>query len=98
MKNTIKDIFLMGVGAASLTRKKAEKTIKGLVKNDVINNKQAKEAVDIVMREADKIKSILEQEGRKETAGLKKKAIRKSRSTKKKIGKAASKAVRRLTK
>ena len=32
MKNAIKNVFLMGIGAASLTKKKAEETVKVFVK------------------------------------------------------------------
>ena len=43
MKDIIKKSFLLGLGAATLTKKQAEKMVKGLVKNNVVTAKEGKE-------------------------------------------------------
>ena len=86
VKNAIKNIFLMGVGAASITKKKAQETVKVFVKKGVIDNKQAKEVIDRIMREAGKVKDKLKKEGAKEV-----------KKVKKKISVTKTKAVRRVS-
>lgn len=96
MKDAIKNIFLMGVGAASLTKKKAEATVKVFVKKGIINNKQAKEIINRVMNETNKVRSRLMREGRKEIRRVKKKVLGAGKKARKKISKSVSKATRKI--
>ena len=99
MKDAIKNMFLMGVGAVSVTRKKAEAVVKVFVKKGVINNNQAKEIIGRVMKEAEKVKNRLKKEGVKEIrrvrgkiTSARKKAMNKISAT---VNKAARKIVRK---
>ena len=96
MKEMIKDVFLMGIGAASLTKKKAEKTIIRLVKKGAIDRKQAKEILDKIMSEAKKAKERLKKEGKKEIKIAKKKIISKGRKVKNKIKKSIARTARNI--
>ncbi|MBD3164854.1 hypothetical protein GF323_06675 [Candidatus Woesearchaeota archaeon] len=87
MKETIRDIFLMGVGAASLTRKKAENTVRALVKKGILDNKQSGEIINRMMREKAKIQERLKKEGTAEV-----------RKTRKKISKDINSLTRNLAK
>jgi polyhydroxyalkanoate synthesis regulator phasin len=83
VKKAIEELFLMGLGAARITRNKAEKTINVFLKNGMIDNKEAKAIVNKVMSEAEKVKNMLNKEGLKE-----------AKQIKEKLGKASSNAVK----
>lgn len=95
MKNAIKDLFLMGIGAASLTKKKAEETVKVFVKKGIINNKQANELIGRVMRETEKVKNKLRKEGVKEIKKVKKNIASVKKKATDKVNNAARKVVRK---
>ena len=96
MKNAIKNVFLMGLGAASLTKKKAEATVKVFVKKGVIDNKQAREIIDRVMTETNKVKDKLKKEGKKQLGKVKKKAVAKGNQIKKRASKVIKKTGRKI--
>ncbi len=96
MKNEIKNMFLMGVGAASLTKKKAEKTIKIFVKKGVIDNKQAREIIEKVMKETNKVKSKLKKEGAREVKKVKKKIVSTKKKATKKVKRTVKSAARKI--
>lgn len=102
MKDAIKELFLLGVGAASLTRKKAEKTLKVFVKKGVINKKQAREVLTRIMKETTKVRRVLRKEGEQEMKRMKrelsKTGKKASRKVNRKIHKAGKKVVRRALK
>lgn len=54
MKQLIKKAFLLGLGAASLTKAQAEKRIKTLVKKSAINTKDSRELLKKVVVAANK--------------------------------------------
>ena len=69
MNEIIRKAILIGVGAASLTKEKAEKAIKGFVKKGKINSKEGKALVMVLLGEAKKEKarlsSLMKTEGKK---------------------------------
>ena len=86
MRDAIKNVFLMGIGAATITRRKAEETIKVFVKNGTINRKQANELVARVMRESKRIQNKLKREGSKEIARVKRNVITTGKKVTKEVG------------
>ena len=53
MKGIVKKSFLLGLGAASLTKKQAEKAIKGLVRKNAVTIKESREMLKKVSKVAD---------------------------------------------
>ncbi len=56
----------MGVGAASISKKKAENILNKFVKKGIVDNKQANDLIKKIMSEADKAKRKLVREGSRE--------------------------------
>ncbi len=54
MKGIIKKAFLLGLGAATLTKAAAEKQLKALVKKKVVSSKDGKDMLGKILKEADK--------------------------------------------
>ena len=52
MKEIIKKSFLLGLGAATLTKNQAEKIIKGLVKKNAVTIKEGRDMLKRVKKEA----------------------------------------------
>jgi len=96
MKNEIKSIFLVGLGAARLTRTKAEKVLKAFVKQGAITKNQARELTGNMMKEAAKAKRMLKKEGSKEYILLKKKIMQLQMKGKKKISTGVHSVTRRI--
>ena len=90
MKGLIKKAFLMGLGAASLTKAQAEKKIKGLVKKGALNTKDSRAMLKKVLAEANKERKRIQQFGKAEAkriqAKLSKVSRPKTKRLKKKIG------------
>ncbi|MCK5281961.1 MAG: hypothetical protein KAK00_01000 [Nanoarchaeota archaeon] len=96
MKNAIKDMFLMGLGAARLTKKMAEDRVKVFVKKGLINKGQAKEIINKIMSEANKAKDKLKKEGEKEVGRVKRKIITKGKIAGKKLSKGINSLSRKI--
>lgn len=66
MKEIIKKSFLLGLGAATLTKNQAEKMIKSLVKKNAVTAKDGREMLKKIKKEAlnesNRIKNIAEKE------------------------------------
>jgi polyhydroxyalkanoate synthesis regulator phasin len=60
MKDVLKKGFILGLGAASLTKKKAEKTINSIVKAGNLTKNEGKQMITTVLREANKQRKALE--------------------------------------
>jgi polyhydroxyalkanoate synthesis regulator phasin len=60
MKNLLKKFAYIGIGAASITRKKAQKAVKVLTKEGAISAKQGKKLLTKMVKEADKERKRLE--------------------------------------
>ncbi len=90
MKGLIKKAFLIGLGAASLTKAQAEKKIKGLVKKGALNTKDGRDMLRKVLAEANKERKRIQQFGKAEVGRVKAKLSKVSRPkvkrVKKKIG------------
>ncbi|MBW2983565.1 hypothetical protein KY361_00440 [Candidatus Woesearchaeota archaeon] len=69
MNKIIRNAILLGLGAASLTKEKVEKTVKGFVKKGKINTKEGKALVRALLGQAKKekarVSSLLKTEGKK---------------------------------
>lgn len=69
MNKIIRNAILLGLGAASLTKEKVEKTVKSFVKKGKINSNEGKALVRTLLGEAKKEKnrvtSLLKREGKK---------------------------------
>lgn len=69
MRDIVKKSFLLGLGAASITKAKAEKIVKELVKKNAVNIKEGREMLSKVKREADserkRIQKFAEQEAKR---------------------------------
>ena len=76
MKDLVKKSLLVGLGAASLTKSKAEKVIKGFVKKKAITAKDAKAVLNSVIKEAEKQRSKLIGVGKTKGSQLKKEALK----------------------
>ena len=61
MKGIIKKAFLIGLGAASLTKAQAEKKIKEIVKKSDLNTKDGREMLKRVLSEANKERKRVQQ-------------------------------------
>ena len=66
MRDIIKKSFLLGLGAASITKAKAEKIVRELVKKNAVNIKEGREMLSKVKKEADnerkRVQKFAEQE------------------------------------
>jgi len=75
MKDLIKKTFLLGVGTASLTKKKAEKVVNRLVKKDLLKKKDGVALVKNMIAEANKerkrIQKFIETEAKREIKRIK---------------------------
>ena len=76
MKDLVKKSLLVSLGAASLTKSKAEKVIKGFVEKKAITAKDAKAVLNSVIREAEKQRSRLMGAGKTKGSELKKEALK----------------------
>jgi len=76
MKDLVKKSLLIGLGAASLTKSKAEKIIKGFVKKKAITAKDAKAVLNAVIKEAEKQRSRLMGIGKTRGSELEKEALK----------------------
>jgi len=69
MRDIVKKSFLLGLGAASITKAKAEGIIGELVKKNAVNIKEGREMLSKVKKEADnerkRIQKFAEQEARR---------------------------------
>lgn len=74
MKEIIKKSFLLGLGAASLTKGQADKIVKGLVKKNAITTKEGLEMLKRVRKEAknesNRVKKFARQEATRIAASL----------------------------
>jgi polyhydroxyalkanoate synthesis regulator phasin len=85
MKNAIKNMFYLGVGAASITRKKVEKAVGIFLKKGTIDKKEAREIVTYITSKADKVRRKLQNEGRREVKKFNQKIGSKRREFKRSI-------------
>ena len=58
MKDIVKKSFLLGLGAASITKAKAEKIVRALLKKGGISAKEGKQMIKRVIGEANKTKKL----------------------------------------
>jgi len=69
MKELIKKSFLLGLGAATLTKNQAEKMIKGLVKKNAVTAKEGKDMLkklkNEALNESNRIKNLAEKEAKR---------------------------------
>lgn len=66
MKKILRQGFLLGLGAVSLTRKQAEKMVKQFVKKGIVNSKEGRALVKRVLTEAKKQETKLRKLGETE--------------------------------
>ena len=66
MKTIIKKSFLLGIGAVSLTRKKAEKVVKAAVKKGAITASEGNKLIGSMVRLANTYRKKLEKAGEAE--------------------------------
>lgn len=95
MKDLVKKSLLVGLGAASLTKSKAEKVIRGFVKKKAITAKDAKAVLNAVLKEAEKQRRKLMGAGMARGGELRKEAVKMSRKLEK-LGKAQAKKVLKI--
>lgn len=74
MKDIIKKSFLLGLGAVSITKAKAEKIAKELVKKGAVNRKDGGQWVTMVLAEANKGRKRVQSLAKKEADRIVKKA------------------------
>ena len=76
MENLLKKFTYIGIGAASLTRKKAQKAVQTLIKEGAITTKQGTVLVKKIVNEANKerkkLEKILINEAKKEIRNMRK--------------------------
>lgn len=69
MKEIVKKSFLLGLGAATLTKNQAEKIVKGLIKKNAVTAKEGRGMLKKIKKEAlkesSRIKKIAENEARR---------------------------------
>jgi len=69
MKEIIKKSFLLGLGAATLTKNQAEKIIKELVKNNAVTIKEGRDMLNKVkketLNESNRIRKLAENEAKR---------------------------------
>ncbi|MBW2971334.1 hypothetical protein KY320_04200 [Candidatus Woesearchaeota archaeon] len=53
MKKALREMFLLGVGAAALTKKQADKVVNGLVKQGKLSKKEGEKLVSSIMKESE---------------------------------------------
>jgi len=74
MKEIIKKSFLLGLGAATLTKAQANKIVKELVKRNAITAKESREMLNKVRKEAknesDRVKKFAKQEATRIASSL----------------------------
>jgi len=74
MRDIIKKTFLLGLGAASLTKSQAEKIVNELVKRNAVTIKEGRDMIKRVGKEAfnegNKIKKLAEKEAKKMARNL----------------------------
>ena len=73
MKETMKKMFILGVGVAVLTKDKAEKVVKDMVKQGQLSKKEGEKLVDTIIKESSKHKKNVEIVVREETTRVIKK-------------------------
>lgn len=73
MKEILRKGLILGLGAASLTRRKAEKTVKELIKKGAVNSKEGRILVKRVLGEAKKQEAKLRRIGEAEAKKVLKK-------------------------
>ncbi len=95
MKGLIKKSILIGFGAASLTKSKAEKLVRQFVSKKAITSRDANAIISAVMKEAAKQNKRLQQLGKSKGADLKRKATKISAQLEK-LGKAQAKKVLKM--
>jgi polyhydroxyalkanoate synthesis regulator phasin len=87
MKQLIKKAFLLGLGAASLTKAQAEKRIKALVKKGAISTKDGREMLRKALVEANKERKRIQEFSKAEVKRIQAK-----------VGKASQPQIKRLKK
>jgi polyhydroxyalkanoate synthesis regulator phasin len=97
MKDTIEELFLLGLGAARITRKNVEKTINKFSKSKIISNKEASELVKRILAQAERLKDKLAKEGKKELSDIKVRTGNAGVRLKNKISKKIVKTVRQFS-
>lgn len=95
MKNLIRKSILIGFGAASLTKSRAEKLVRQFVKKKAITSKDANAIINAVIKEIVKQNKRLQQFGKAKGAELRKRAIKISAELEK-LGRAQAKKVLKL--
>ena len=75
MKEAVKKSFLLGLGAASITKKEAEKIIGNLVRRDSISIKHGREMLKKIKKHAEgesrRMRQLMEREAKKFTSEVK---------------------------
>jgi len=102
IKGFVKESFLVGLGAASLTKKKAEALAKSLVKKGILSRKDGAGLVRKILAEANSerkriekfVKGEIKRELKNITPAIKKAGARATREGKKAVKKGAAKAGR----
>ena len=92
MKEIVKKTFLLGLGAAAMTKQQAEKAVKELVRKNAVSAKEGREmlgkARKHALNEGKRIKSFAQQEAKRmltEFGGVSKAQVSKVKSTLKTI-------------
>ena len=98
MKGIIKKAFLIGLGAASLTKVQAEKRIKELVKKSDLNTKDGREMLKRALAEANKERKRVQQFSKAELKRARAKLGKISKPKVKKVKKKISSIGKRLKK
>jgi polyhydroxyalkanoate synthesis regulator phasin len=72
MKDPLRKAMLVGLGLAVVTKEKADKVAKYLMKKGELNEKDAKKLVDKAAKEIDKTRAQIEKEVRREVERIRK--------------------------
>ncbi len=96
MKEIVKKSFLLGLGAASITKAKAEKIARELAKKGAVNTKDRRQLVRRVLEEANKERKRVQSLVKKEADRIIKKAGFVSRGETKKLKTRISNLEKRL--
>ena len=100
MRDAIKKGFLLGLGAASLTKKKADKVINSLAKRGAITKKEGQILVNGFLKEAKKQRKIIEnkilREAEKEIKRVKPKLKKKAKKLEAEGRKVVRKTIKRI--
>ena len=70
MKDVIKKSFLLGLGAAALTKEQAEKIIKGLVRRNAVTLKESRDMLKKIGKAADAERKRVSKFARQEAARI----------------------------